>query len=160
KRKRPKALLRGHVYALGSSIPVCRSLVLPVYRCGCMSDVLQMGSVKAAKDYYTQHIAPGDYYHKDGAEMPGTWHGAGAERLGLSGEVQQKDIFALLENRNPETGEQLTPRMKDNRRVMTDVTLDAPKAVTLAYEVGGDERILDAFRQSVRETMADIERDA
>jgi hypothetical protein len=27
----------------------------------------------AAKEYYSQHIAPGDYYAKDAAEMPGVW---------------------------------------------------------------------------------------
>jgi conjugative relaxase-like TrwC/TraI family protein len=116
-----------------------------------------MKSAKAAKEYYTQHIAPGDYYSKDGAEMPGTWDGKGAERLGLSGEVKKEDIFALFENRDPKTGKQLTPRTKEERRVMTDVTFDVPKSVTLAYELGGDERILDAFQKSVRETMSEIE---
>ena len=32
-----------------------------------------------------------------------------------------------------------------------------PKGVTLAYELGGDERVLAAFKQSVRETMAEVE---
>jgi conjugative relaxase-like TrwC/TraI family protein len=116
-----------------------------------------MKSVKAAKDYYTQHIAPGDYYTKDGPEMPGIWHGEGSRMLGLSGFVQKEDMFRLLENKNSQTGEQLTPRNKDDRRVMTDMTFDCPKAVSLVYELGGDERILDAFRQSVRETMGEIE---
>ncbi len=116
-----------------------------------------MKSAKAAKDYYSQHIAPGDYYSKDAAEMKGIWHGFGSERLGLSGEVNKDDIFALCDNRNPVTGKQLTPRVKDDRRVLTDFTFDAPKSVSLALEVGGDERILDAFRQSVRETMREVE---
>lgn len=116
-----------------------------------------MKSAKAAKDYYSQHIAPGDYYAKDAAEMKGVWHGRAAERMGLSGEVKQKDVFALCDNRNPSTGEQLTPRMKDDRRVLTDFTFDAPKSVTLSLELGGDERIMGAFREAVRETMAEIE---
>ena len=76
--------------------------------------------------------------------MPGIWHGRGAERLGLAGEVKKEDIFALFENKNPTSGEQLTPRVKNDRRVMTDMTFDAPKSVTLAYELGGDERIMEA----------------
>jgi conjugative relaxase-like TrwC/TraI family protein len=118
-----------------------------------------MKSARAAKDYYSQHIAPGDgkYYANDPAELKGVWHGRAAGMLGLSGEVTQKDFFTLCDNINPETGKQLTPRMDDDRRVLTDFTFDAPKAVTLAYELGGDERILTAFRQSVRETMAEIE---
>jgi conjugative relaxase-like TrwC/TraI family protein len=117
-------------------------------------------SAKAAKDYYTQHIAPGDgrYYTEENAtQMKGLWHGRGAEMLNLSGEVAQEDFFALCDNRNPASGEQLTPRLREDRRVMTDITFDAPKSVTLAYELGADERILAVFRDSVRETMAEIE---
>jgi conjugative relaxase-like TrwC/TraI family protein len=99
-----------------------------------------MKSAKAAKDYYSQHIAPGDYYSKDAAEMKGIWHGLAAEKLGLSGDVKQQDVFILCDNLDPMTKKQLTPRMKDDRRVVTDFTYDAPKSVTLAYELGGDER--------------------
>jgi conjugative relaxase-like TrwC/TraI family protein len=117
-------------------------------------------SAKAAKDYYTQHIAPGDgkYYTEENAQqMKGVWHGRGAEMLQLSGEVKQEDFFKLCDNINPATGERLTARTDDDRRVMTDLTFDVPKSVTLAYELGGDERILNAFRQSLRETMGEIE---
>jgi conjugative relaxase-like TrwC/TraI family protein len=119
-------------------------------------------SAKAAQDYFTQHLSPGDYYSKDAAEMKGQWHGRGAEMLRLSGEVDKEEFFKLCQNRNPQTGEQLTPRMDEDRRVLTDFTFDAPKSVSLAYELGGengkgDERVLNAFRQSVGETMAEIE---
>jgi conjugative relaxase-like TrwC/TraI family protein len=115
-------------------------------------------SASQAKDYYSQHLSPGDYYNgKDAAEMKGVWHGRGAEMLHRSGEVTQDDFFKLCDNINPDTGKQLTARTKDDRRVLTDFTFDTPKGVSLAYELGGDERILDAFRQSVRETMAEIE---
>ena len=123
-------------------------------------------SAKAAKDYYAQHLAPGDYYAgRDLAEMPGVWQGLGAQRLGLSGEVRPEDYFRLCDNHDPRTGGQLTVRSKDARRVLTDFTFDAPKSVTLAFELGGpdgkgDKRILDAMRDSVRETMAEMEGDA
>ena len=39
-------------------------------------------SSKAAKDYFTQHLAPGDYYSKDAAEMKGIWHGRGQKCSG------------------------------------------------------------------------------
>jgi conjugative relaxase-like TrwC/TraI family protein len=114
---------------------------------------------KAAKDYYSQHIAPGDYYTKDSTEMPGIWGGKGASRLGLSGEVKKQDFFALCDNRTP-TGEQITPRMNDDRRVLTDITFNAPKAVSGVYELGGDERVYELHLKSVQETMADMEADA
>jgi conjugative relaxase-like TrwC/TraI family protein len=128
-----------------------------------MMFINHMKSAKAAKDYYTQHIAPGDgrYYTEENAsQMKGTWHGLGAEMLGLKGEVKQEDFFALCDNENPQTGEKLTPRTKDDRRVLTDITFDAPKSVSMAYELGGDDRVLDAFRRSVRETMGEIESEA
>ena len=118
-------------------------------------------SSKAAKDYYTQHIAPGDgryYSQENAAQMKGVWHGRGAEMVQLSGEVRQEDFFALCDNINPQTGERLTARTDADRRVMTDFTFDVPKSVTLAYELGGDNRILDETRKSIRETMAEIER--
>ena len=118
-------------------------------------------SAKAAKDYYTQHIAPGDgrYYTEENAQqMKGVWHGRGAGMLQLAGEVKQDDFFRLCDNLNPSTGERLTARTDADRRVMTDLTFDVPKSVSLAYELGGDDRILDAFRKSLHETMGDIER--
>jgi conjugative relaxase-like TrwC/TraI family protein len=118
-------------------------------------------SASAAKDYYTQHIAPGDgryYTEENSTQLKGVWHGRGAEKLHLSGEVRQEDFFRLCDNINPSTGERLTARTDADRRVMTDLTFDVPKSVTLAYELGDDERILDAFRQSMSETMVDIER--
>lgn len=118
--------------------------------------ITHIKNAKAAKDYYSQHLAPGDYYAKDAAELKGVWHGNGAQMLGLSGEVKPEDYYRLCDNQTPD-GEQLTPRTKDDRRVMTDFTFDAPKSVSLEYELGGDERIPEAFRKSVRETMAEIE---
>jgi len=137
----------------------------PPFRLTAMTFVNHLKNAKAAKDYYTQHIAPGDgrYYTEENAQqMKGVWHGAGAKMLHLSGEVQQEDFFKLCDNVNPVTGETLTQRNREDRRVMTDLTFDAPKSVTLAYELGGhngggDSRVLTAFRESVRETMAEME---
>ncbi len=114
-------------------------------------------NVRAAKDYFTQHLSRSDYYMRDAQEIAGEWHGRGAELLGLSGTVDQDSYFRLCENVNPKTGEQLTPRTKAARRVTYDFTFDAPKSVTLAYELGGDDRIMDAFRESVKETMGEME---
>ncbi len=114
-------------------------------------------NAKAAKDYFTEHLSKSDYYMRDAQEIAGEWHGRGAELLGLSGQVDKDSYFRLCENINPKTGEQLTPRTKAARRVTYDFTFDAPKSVTLAYELGGDDRVMDAFRQSVKETMGEME---
>lgn len=116
-------------------------------------------SVQGAKDYFARALAQGDYYVQDAGEAPGEWHGLGAELLGLTGEVRREEFFRLCENRDPLSGEPLTARTKAGRRVLFDFTFDAPKAVSLAYEVGGDSRVPGAFRAAVAETMAEIEGD-
>jgi conjugative relaxase-like TrwC/TraI family protein len=116
-------------------------------------------SPEAAKNYYTQHLERSDYYMKDAQEMPGRWHGLGAELLGLQGEVTKQDYFKLCDNVSPKTGQSLTRNTQTNRRVLYDFTFDTPKTVSLAYELGGDERILGAFQQAVRDTMGEMEGD-
>src|SRR5262249_4622985 len=74
-----------------------------------------------------------------------------------NGTVDKESFFRLCENTNPKTLERLTPRSKVDRRIYFDMTFNAPKGVTLAYELGGDERVLDAMRESVEETMDEME---
>jgi len=113
-------------------------------------------SAAGAKKYFGDNLKRSDYYI-DGQEVAGRWHGKGAELLGLSGEVQDCEFFALCDNLHPETGEKLTPRTKDNRRAGFDLTFSAPKSVSVLYELSRDERILDVFRSSVYDTMQEIE---
>src|SRR5580698_3621900 len=110
--------------------------------------VTPSANAQQSKDYFTRHMDR-DYYLRDSAEFPGQWHGRGAELLGLSGQVDKKSYFRLCENLDPRTGEPLTPRIKANRRVSYDFTFNAPKSVTIARELGGDDRIDTAFRDSV-----------
>ncbi|QDT53003.1 Multifunctional conjugation protein TraI [Caulifigura coniformis] len=109
-----------------------------------------------AKNYFTAKAA--DYFI-DGQEqeLAGIWQGKGAALLGLSGTISQKDWHALCDNINPQTGKTLTARQKQERRVGYDFTFSVPKSVSVVYGLTGDERLLDAFRASVRETMEEIE---
>jgi conjugative relaxase-like TrwC/TraI family protein len=113
-------------------------------------------SSSGAKRYFGENLTRSDYYI-DGQEIAGLWGGKGAERMGLSGQVDAESYFALCDNRHPATGQQLTPRQKENRRVGYDWTFSAPKAVSVLYETSGDERILEAFQNSYRETLRDAE---
>jgi conjugative relaxase-like TrwC/TraI family protein len=105
-----------------------------------------------AKSYYST----ADYY-TEGQELAGIWKGEGAMRLSLEGEVRKDDWDALCDNRDPNTGETLTPRQRTERRVGYDFNFHVPKSVSLVYGLTQDERILDAFRASVEATMQDIE---
>lgn len=117
-----------------------------------MLRIIQSNSASGAKHYYSAS----DYY-MDAQEMAGTWHGRGARMLGLSGAIDRPDWNALCDNRDPITGGPLTVRHNNQRRVGYDFNFHAPKSVSLLYGMTGDTRVLDAFRESVRETMSDIE---
>jgi conjugative relaxase-like TrwC/TraI family protein len=114
-------------------------------------------NAKEAKDYFTRHMSTSDYYLRDAAEFAGEWHGLGADLLGLKGTIDKESYFKLCDNINPNTGEQLTPITRSERRVLYDFTFDAPKSVTLAFELGGDERIMDEFRGAIKDTMSEME---
>ena len=115
-------------------------------------------SAKAAKNYYTHGLKHGDSI-AGGTESKGTWGGRAADRLGLTGEVEQAHFFALTENRNPTTLEPLTAATRSNRRVGYDFTFNAPKSASLTHAITKDDRILEAFERSVHATMGLVERD-
>ena len=120
-----------------------------------MLRITPSASSAGAKKYFGEGLQRADYYLQ-GQEVVGLWGGKAAERLGLKGEVDRASFHALCDNRTPQ-GERLTARDKGNRRVGYDFTFSAPKSVSVLYELSGDERILDAFRASVGETMREIE---
>ena len=122
-----------------------------------MLRMVQSVNASSAMAYFKAELSSGAYYTKDAQTKAGRWGGKTAKALGLEGEIDERDFAALCSNAHPETGEPLTPRTKDGRTVGYDITFNAPKSVTLAYELGGDKRILDAFERSVRTTMERIE---
>jgi conjugative relaxase-like TrwC/TraI family protein len=120
-----------------------------------MLRIFQNQSSSGAKGYFTH----GDYLSED-QELAGLWHGKGAKLLGLSGVVEKHDFDALCDNLDPRSGEQLTPRNKTDRTVGYDFNFNVPKGLSLAYALGGDDRILAAVRRAAAETMEEVEKDA
>ncbi|MGN7822916.1 MobF family relaxase [Chitinophaga sp. 22536] len=124
-----------------------------------MIRMIQSKSAAHAQAYYTSALSPSDYYTSD-QELPGTFAGKLAARLGLTGDVTKEAFFALTENRNPLTGTALTPVTKENRTIGYDINFHASKSVSILYALSKDDHILKAFEQSVLETMKEIEADA
>ena len=122
-------------------------------------------SPSGVQAYFDNTLSKGDYYltkenQAHGQEIVGDWHGKGAKMLGLSGQVDRKSFHALCDNINPTTGENLTVRTKENRRVGYDFTFDAPKSVSILHAIADEQTkadILHAFRAANHETMRDIE---
>lgn len=121
-----------------------------------MLRVVSHKSAAAARQYYSEGLRREDYY-SEGQEVAGKWHGKAAALLGLSGDVTPDAFAALVENRHPETGEQLTARMREGRIVGYDLNFHAPKSLSILYALTEDPKILKAFRSAVAETMAEIE---
>jgi conjugative relaxase-like TrwC/TraI family protein len=107
--------------------------------------------------YFSNHMAKQDYLTEKG-EVEMTWHGEGAAKLGLSGQVHEDHFARLCSGRDPFTDKKLLPRdAGENRRVCYFGQISAPKDVSIAYLVGGDQRIAGWWDQSVKETLKEIE---
>jgi conjugative relaxase-like TrwC/TraI family protein len=125
----------------------------------CSEDAAQ------AKNYYTSNLKYeadpnklGKYYGQE-QEVIGEWQGKAADLLGLNGKVDQESFEALCDNRRPDGKGRLTARTSDHRRVGYDFNFNCPKSVSVVHALTGDERVLGAFRESVSETMRQIESD-
>ena len=104
------------------------------------------------------------YYAKDDPEHreASAWAGKGAQALGLSGAVDPGTFKQILEGKVPD-GPQLGRRGPDGtiqHRPGRDVTLSAPKSVSIMAMVGGDGRIVEAHDRAVGNTLAWIEEHA
>ncbi len=121
-----------------------------------MLRITKCKSVGAAADYYRDIIRRAQYYGS--AELPSAWEGVLATKLGLTGQVTEHDLMALLRNRTP-NGDRLTHRDDANRVCAIDFTANAPKSVSILWAMTGDERIVKAHRDAVQWMMREVERD-
>ena len=94
-------------------------------------------------------------------EAAGEWTGSGAQALGLDGLASGGQLRALLEGRDPATGEVLRSRMV--HVTGWDVTYSPPKSVSVLH-AAGDPRIaaetLAAHRVAVRSALGYLESEA
>ncbi|MGA8909168.1 MAG: MobF family relaxase, partial [Acidobacteriaceae bacterium] len=126
-----------------------------------------------AQAYHREEFANAkENYYTEGERVRGEWQGQLAARWGLAGEVQEQQFARLAEGQHPETGEQLvrhqTAREYVNangetvrtmeHRAGWDATFSAPKSVSLTALVGGDDRVRDAHRESVRTALDEMEK--
>jgi conjugative relaxase-like TrwC/TraI family protein len=103
--------------------------------------------------------------------IAGEWQGRLAGQLGLAGTVSAEDFAKLSQGQHPQTSEQLVRQRAsheyqdaDGKTIKTmehragwDATFSAPKSVSLTALVGGDERIREAHRESVRVALDQLE---
>ncbi|ALE15368.1 IncW plasmid conjugative relaxase protein TrwC [Altererythrobacter epoxidivorans] len=119
-----------------------------------MLSVANVRSPSAAASYF----AADNYYTGADADRSGTWVGKGAERLGLEGRVSTEQFDALLRGELP--GGIQVGNAGQAHRPGTDLTFSLPKSWSLLALVGGDQRIIDAYREAVIETLRWAEKNA
>ena len=129
-------------------------------------------SAGQAQTYHSKEFTSKEQnYWSQMGEIRGEWQGQLAGRFGLAGAVSSADFAALSQGQHPETGEQLVRQrasyeyqVADGKAIKTmehragwDATFSAPKSVSLTALVGGDDRVRDAHRESVRAALEQLE---
>jgi len=130
-------------------------------------------SAGQAQTYHSREFTSEEqnYWSRD-RQAHSEWRGELAEEWDLRGPVGATHFARLSEGQHPETGEQLVKhqpaRTYENEygrqitsaehRAGWDATFSAPKSVSLTALVGGDDRIRDAHRESVRVALGELER--
>lgn len=122
-----------------------------------VASVSALTSSAQAASYYEA-----DDYYAEGGLSPSQWQGKGAEALGLSGEVDRDQFRDVLEGKVG--GQQLGRHAMDSgqdgkrdHRPGWDITLSAPKSVSVMAEVAGDRRLIDAHSEAVKVAMDHVE---
>jgi conjugative relaxase-like TrwC/TraI family protein len=107
--------------------------------------------------YYTEHL-PSCYL--DGDEPPGRWWGRGADRLGLSNEIDPEAFLAVMAGHDPTTGRDLGRRMGEESVRGYDATFSAPKSVSLMFGLGDPEirrQVVEAHERAVEAVLGWVE---
>jgi conjugative relaxase-like TrwC/TraI family protein len=130
-------------------------------------------SAGQALDYYKQEFTNSkDNYYGESGEVKGRWYGNLADEWNLKGEVTSEQYERLVAGQDPHTGEQLIrsvsarevvddfgkEKITSEHRAGWDATISAPKSVSLVALVGDDERVREAHRESVNETLKEFEK--
>ena len=104
-----------------------------------MISIGKLTSVEQAVRYLHEAIAHQQFeYYTARGESPGRWNGAGADALGLRGEVIDTDFAAVLAGTHPRTGEDLGKHWRTQSVVAFDVAVSAPKDVSILYALGDE----------------------
>ena len=130
-------------------------------------------SANQARTYHAREFTSEkqNYWSRD-RQGHGEWQGTLAREWGLQGSVVDEQFALLSEGQHPETAAQLVrhqpARTYENEygkqitsaehRAGWDATFSAPKSVSVTALVGGDERVRDAHRESVRVALNELER--
>lgn len=100
-----------------------------------------------------------NYYTQEEGFDQSEWWGKGANKLSLSGKVDDKQFTELLQGKLSD-GEQLGKIVDGvlKHRPGWDLTFSAPKSVSIMALIGSDKRLIEAHRDAVKVALTYIER--
>ena len=114
--------------------------------------------------YYERQVAQGrDDYYSGRGESPGRWTGSGAEALRLGGRVDDDGFMALMDGRDPGTGERLKRVGGRSKVAAFDLTFSAPKSVSVLFAIGEPAlagALVEAHESAVDAALGYLEREA
>jgi conjugative relaxase-like TrwC/TraI family protein len=129
-------------------------------------------SASQARNYHEREFASEkqNYWSRDQQGFS-EWRGQLAQQWGLQGPVGDEHFARLTEGQHPLTKEQLVQHQvsrtyegKGGKEVTSvehragwDATFSAPKSVSITALVGGDDRVQEAHRESVRVALGELE---
>jgi conjugative relaxase-like TrwC/TraI family protein len=118
----------------------------------------------ASFDKIADAAAAGNYYEADdywSRDATGQWRGEAASALGLHGDVDPGEFVTLLKGELPD-GRRLGAVRHGKREHVPgyDLTMNAPKSVSIMALLAGDRRIIDAHACAVDVSMDWVERHA
>lgn len=117
------------------------------------------GKVTKAIDSYYQEEKD-DYYTRE--KQPSEWYGALAADLELNGSVEKTDFTQMLDGHHKDKilRDSSSKKKSANDRLGMDLTFNAPKSVSIQALVAGDNRLIEAHHEAVKESLAMIEGNA
>lgn len=121
--------------------------------------MLSTSAIKSSGQASHYFSGQDNYYTKEEGLEQSEWYGKGAKAQQLEGQINEQVFEKLLNGVTP-AGEPLG-KMVDGQikhRPGWDLTLSAPKSVSIMALVAGDKRLIDAHRQAVKTTLDHIER--
>jgi conjugative relaxase-like TrwC/TraI family protein len=115
--------------------------------------VCSIGKLYAKVNDYAQD----NYYTKDAGLDNSQWYGKGASILGLKGEIFSEDYNQAYQGIDPQ-GLPLRQRQLGKKpNPGRDITLSAPKSVSLLGLVKEDKDIIEAHHKAIKDTLEYIE---
>lgn len=105
----------------------------------------------------TEKSGAAEYYK--GENVPSSWAGRGAEMQGLRGEVRDEDLHAQLAGRVIDSGGRRDMHAENPRRTEGfDITVSAPKSVSIEALARGNNDALEAHREANQAVLTELEK--